>query len=141
MRSLLALALTTIILAACGSTAVKPEPLEKLQWKIAGDESARPMTLQFDVKEKRASGFAGCNNYGGTYTLDHNQLSFGPLMSTKMACAENARNQTEQQFLEALSHVDSYVFERDALTLYDENAAQLLRFHAMPADARAHDAR
>ncbi len=141
MRHLLALALTTLILAACGSTPVKLEPLEKLQWRIASDDSARPITLQFDAKEKRASGFAGCNNYGGSYTLDHNQLSFGPLMSTKMACADNARNNNEQVFLEALSHADSYVFTSDTLTLFDDNAAQLLRFKAMPADTNAPNAR
>lgn len=140
MRALLALCLT-LVLAACGDAPVKAEKFETLPWQIAGDNSARPITLQFDAAEKRVSGFAGCNRFGGSYTRDHNQLSFGAMMSTKMACVDNARNQTEQQFLEALSHVDSYALEGDTLTLFDANAAQLLRFKAMPADASAHDAR
>lgn len=141
MRALLAFALTTIILCACNSEPVKPQALEKLQWQIAGDDVARPITLQFNAQEKRASGFSGCNNYGGSYTLDHNQLSFGLLMSTKMACADAARNKTEQVYLDALVRADSYVFTQDTLMLHDADAAQLLRFEAMPADANAHGTR
>lgn len=139
MRTLLALA-TTITLVACSGTPVKPEKLEAMHWKVAGDESARPITLQFDAAKKHASGFSGCNRFGGSYVLDHNQLSFGPLMSTKMACMDNARNKTEQVFLDALSRSDSFVFEHDTLTLYDAHAAQLLRFHAMPAEVNVRDA-
>ncbi len=141
MRALLTLAVTTLILCACGETPVKPQALEQQQWQSAGDDNERPITLQFDAQEKRVSGFSGCNRFGGSYTLDHNQLSFGPLISTKMACAENDRNMTEQTFLEALSHVDSYLYATDTLTLFDANAAQLVRFHAMQADMSAHDAR
>lgn len=138
MRTVIA---ALMMLAACSSAPQATEAFERLQWQVAGDESAQPITLAFDAKENRASGFSGCNRYSGSYTLDHNQLRFGAMMSTKMACADDARNRTEQQFLEALAHVDSYAYEQETLTLYDANAAQLLRFRAMPADVSTRDAR
>lgn len=140
LRPLLALA-AVVLVASCSSTPEKPEPLEVTAWQVAGDSSARPITLQFDAHEKRVSGFSGCNRFSGPYTLDHNQLSFGALMSTKMACMDNARNKTEQVFLDALSRVDSYMHEANTLTLYDANAAQLIRLSAMPADASASHAK
>jgi heat shock protein HslJ len=46
----------------------------------------RPLTLRLDPAGKRASGFAGCNRYSGSYELAGNSLKFGPTIMTKMAC-------------------------------------------------------
>lgn len=132
MRSLLALALLAMI-AACGSTEAPPHPLEKTLWHVPAANDPRPITLQFDATEKRVSGFSGCNRFSGSYTLEQNQISFGPLMSTKMACADAARNTTEQTFLDALSRTDSYLYENDTLTLFDAHALQLLKLRAQSA--------
>jgi putative lipoprotein len=48
----------------------------------------RRATLRFGTDSARAAGFAGCNRYAGTYTVDGQTLHFGPLLMTKMACTE-----------------------------------------------------
>jgi len=48
----------------------------------------KPGTLTLVEGEGRASGFAGCNRFSGTVTASSGRIQFGPLMLTKMACAE-----------------------------------------------------
>ena len=48
----------------------------------------KPGTLRLAEDEGRASGFAGCNRFSGTFTTSAAQVQFGPLMMTKMACSE-----------------------------------------------------
>lgn len=132
MRTLFA-ALALLVLASCGDAPTPAHPFETTVWQIPGANDPRPITLQFDHAQQRVSGFSGCNRFSGTYTLDQNQIHFGPIMSTKMACAESHRQATEQTFLDALSRVDSYLHETNSLTLYDAHALQLLRFYAQQA--------
>lgn len=47
-----------------------------------------PATLLFDAVSGRASGYAGCNQFSGSYTLSSNSITFGPLAMTRMACAK-----------------------------------------------------
>jgi heat shock protein HslJ len=55
--------------------------------------------------QRHASGFSGCNRYTGTYMLQDGKLGFGPLASTRMACA-GARGELEGAYLDALAHID-----------------------------------
>lgn len=43
-------------------------------------------TLVFDTTEKRISGNGGCNRYNTTYKVEGTKITFGPVMSTRMAC-------------------------------------------------------
>jgi heat shock protein HslJ len=58
------------------------------------------------------SGSAGCNTFSGTYTTDGASLTFGPLASTKMACAEPAMT-VEGAYLTALAGVTGYTIGAD----------------------------
>jgi heat shock protein HslJ len=49
----------------------------------------------------QATGFAGCNDYSGSYKLDGSNLTVGPLVSTKKACEQAVMDQ-EAAFLTAL---------------------------------------
>jgi heat shock protein HslJ len=62
------------------------------------------------------SGIASCNNYFGSYTVDGDSLSFGPLGSTLMACEGPIQDQ-ETAYLTLLSQVDAYAVDGDTLTL------------------------
>lgn len=42
-------------------------------------------SLQFDTSATRAFGFTPVNNYNGAYTLSGTSLTFGPVVSTRMA--------------------------------------------------------
>ena len=75
----------------------------------------RAPTLRFDSMEGRAAGFAGCNRFGATYVLRGDSLTFGPVMSTKMACSEGM--ELEQSYAAMLTSVVSYVADGSTLTL------------------------
>ncbi len=72
-------------------------------------------TLEFGA-DGTVSGFAGCNTYNGSYSLEGTTLSFGPLASTKMGCPPPA-SEVESAFLQALSGVTSFTLAPDRLVL------------------------
>lgn len=84
---------------------------------VLADASTGP-SLRFDA-DGRVSGGSGCNRFNAAYTLDGEGLRFGPIASTKMACVEPGRMQSEQSFLDALAQVDRFDIDSDGrLQLY-----------------------
>lgn len=63
---------------------------------IAGSK----VTMRFEPKG-RVSGIASCNRYGAAYTVEGDNISFGPAMTTRMACPPDIMAQ-EQRFLRVL---------------------------------------
>lgn len=109
------------------ATAATPTPapssITNRDWSLTSvGELMNPMgqgnrapTLRLDSGESRASGFAGCNRFSGPYTLSGDSLSFGALVSTKMACAQG--NDVETAYLAALGTVRSFSVSDSVLTL------------------------
>lgn len=105
--------LLIIALAACtpASTPVEPEFLD-VEWVVVEldgvavePDSARPaLTLTLGREEQRASGHAGCNQFGGTWRGAADSLSFGPLAMTKMFC--EGRMDLEARYGQALGQVN-----------------------------------
>ena len=85
--------------------------------EIAGASASgeAPITLQLGA-DGRASGRGGCNGYGGPYTLAGDALHFGPLASTKMACAPALMDQ-EQRYFDTLAQVARYAVADDGALL------------------------
>lgn len=75
----------------------------------------RRATIRFEADTSRATGFAGCNRYFGSYTLAGTTLRFRPVGMTRMACAEGM--QLEQQLSAALDATRSYTLNANQLTL------------------------
>lgn len=75
------------------------------------------------------AGYAGCNQYSAPYTVTDNQITLGPIVSTKMAC-EGEQGEREATFLAALQQTAGYEIERDSLTLFDVNGNALIMFTA-----------
>ena len=73
-------------------------------------------TLRFDADSARVAGFAGCNRFGGSYTVEGSTFHFGPLAMTRMACAEGM--ELEQRLARALQRVDRYVTAEDWIEFY-----------------------
>ena len=48
-------------------------------------QTTRPATLLL-AEDGRASGSAGCNQFGGPYTLTVDEIRFGAIAMTRMAC-------------------------------------------------------
>lgn len=79
----------------------------------------------------RVSGSGGCNRYTGKATLSGAGLSFGPMASTRMACAPVAMSQ-EQRFFQALQGVKSWRLSREGkLELLDGAGKVAVRLDPM----------
>jgi len=63
------------------------------EWGLAGGGD---QYIQF--REGRAAGHSGCNRFTGSYTQQGESLKFGPLASTKMACAPERMEQERAWF-------------------------------------------
>ena len=118
--STIALCLMIILLHACTSqrqaatgaaSSSDTSLLMQAQWQLktlggqpVPSSMARAPFLKFS--EGAVQGSAGCNSLRGAVTFPGNgQLSFGALMTTKMACEGM---DTEMKFLEALRAVDHF---------------------------------
>jgi heat shock protein HslJ len=69
------------------------------------------------VGQRHASGSAGCNNFNGGFTVDGQQLTFGPLATTRKACADPAIGQQETDYLAALASTRTFSSTSSMLTL------------------------
>jgi heat shock protein HslJ len=76
------------------------------------------------------SGKSGCNTYNGTYKVNGNQITIGPLASTRMACSdpEGVMDQ-EMQYLAALQNASTYKIEGNALELRTSDGALAANFN------------
>jgi copper homeostasis protein (lipoprotein) len=112
------------------------DPLENTYWKLTRlgnkpvfvQDRQREPSLILHPENHRMSGSGGCNRLMGSYTLTGEQIGFGHVASTKMACAEGT--DTEQAFLEVLTQVRTWNVMGQHLELYDAKGVLLARFEA-----------
>jgi heat shock protein HslJ len=73
-----------------------------------GSAGGAAITLNFSTQggQRKTNGFSGCNRFAGTYDLAGGELSFGPLASTRMACAPGPGSALEQPFLQGLADIE-----------------------------------
>lgn len=94
-----------------------------------GDEAVpegdRAPNIVFEQDAGRVNGYAGCNRYSGTFTIDDKVLSFGPLMSTRMACDQLA---LEGVYMRALKEAVQWRFSNGVLSFRDKKGAEIARF-------------
>lgn len=110
-RLALPLALVGATLAGCATegTTLETERTYQVEWigeRPLIDRSHLTLTLGHDG---RAYGNAGCNHWFASYTLEGERLSFGPVGSTRKACAPALMEQ-EQRFLDFLPNVQRWDF-------------------------------
>ena len=142
MRILTSLLTVSLTLFGCQPKSSPPPPADASgaapsivdrEWALAslGDNLApvgtggNPVTLTLQSSDHRAFGNAGCNRYSGPYRLTGDQLTFGPAISTEMACEEGT--DVENAFLAMLPAVTSYVATDSSLTLVGDGGS-LARF-------------
>jgi heat shock protein HslJ len=75
----------------------------------------------------RAAGNGSCNRFSGTVEISGDSIGFGPLASTRMACAEPISTQ-EGKYLSALQQAERFAFDGPALLIYSKGIPQPLRF-------------
>ncbi|MBP1731994.1 MAG: Heat shock protein [Deltaproteobacteria bacterium] len=109
-------------------------PLESTRWKLArlGDkpvivrDGQRGPELILQPEHRRVAGSGSCNRISGSYTLTNDQIKFGKLATTRMACADGM--ETEKEFLASLERVRKWNILGQYLQLYDEEGRFLARF-------------
>ena len=72
-------------------------------------KSSKDFSLTFNA-DKTVNGTTDCNNFSGTYSIEDGQITFGPFMSTLMACEDSQ----EQEFISMIK--DSKI----SMTLVDD---------------------
>ncbi len=125
--------LVAFLFVACSSAA--PSALINRQWQLIEirDQppiaAGQPVTIQFDPTD-RVSGFAGCNGFSGQYRVAGATITVSKVISTMMACADDAVTAQEMAFHQALSDATRYELTAGILSLLDRNGVVVLRFQA-----------
>lgn len=120
------------VLAAGGTGGTLQGPLWSLQRYANGSAMVDvPASVEANAtfENSRIAGNGGCNRIGGDYTVDGASISFGPLMSTMMACG-SPQDDVEKAYLAALGKAATFTATADTLTMYDASGAELLGFTA-----------
>lgn len=115
------LALTTAALAA---SPMGPSG----KWRIvavSGADGLDPARAQADVTQDRFASTVGCNRIAGKATFSGNTLTFGAMMSTRMACPPPL-DEVERAYLAALEAVRGFRFEGTNLVFLGEDGAPLV---------------
>lgn len=155
----LAIMIVALLLSACtlvqpmaagdtGEPAVAPAgdelPLVGAEWTlvsldesmgVAFDAAESPVSIAFG-EDGSVSGSAGCNRFNGGYTDEGDTLSFTPLATTRMMCAE-AQMAVELAVLNALQGSVPYTIDGSTLTL--STASGALVFEGAVAAAKGVD--
>lgn len=126
------------------ATAIDTKQLEGL-WTlktIKGEEAAGKFgkaddavpTLNFDITENRVGGKSGCNGYGGSFSLNNDQLIIGQLISTQMACPNL---DAEHEYIKALSDTSIIALPSSDVLQISKNGSLLLEFNRAKTDSVA----
>ena len=124
---LLVFVLTGLTLAgACSGGAPEEASLAGVTWGLVsysnetGTHTALEdidVTLNFDMEEKSLGGSAGCNLYGGDYTVDGSSLTIHSIFNTEMYCMTEGVMEQERDYLQALAMAASFDVDGDTLTI------------------------
>jgi heat shock protein HslJ len=99
---------------------------------VSGDAvSSVPAGVEasIDIAGGRVDVRPGCNSGGGPVEITADTLTFGPIVTTKMACEANAMS-VETAVLAVLSGAVGYAIDADVLTVTAGGAG--LMFRAAP---------
>ncbi len=119
LRLVLIAALAALPLAALAAT---DDPLTSLAGSEWGFPDAGDAHIQF--RDEEVSGFSGCNRFFGSYSFVSGELTFGPLVTTRMACPPDKMD-AERKVLALLEAVKTADASHKSLVLKDASGAVL----------------
>jgi heat shock protein HslJ len=137
----LSMSLAALLLVACSPAASPTEPapgggtLAGTAWSlrsIGGTDLPGGVIVTLDLTGDQASGTSGCNQYGGSYTVDGSSITFGPMAVTEMACPDPQMS-VEAAYLSAIAAATTWAIPADVpvgtqLTMSGSDPAQQLVF-------------
>ncbi len=119
-----------LLLGACAS----PQPAEPThflsgtKWLRMDDLNANPHGATMDFTGSRASGYTGCNRWTADVTEVGENLRFGMVATTEMACISPMQRDTERNFLRVLDQTRYAHFDQESLVLMDSQQHQIAQF-------------
>ncbi|WP_079254060.1 META domain-containing protein [Endozoicomonas arenosclerae] len=135
------------LLAACSSSdkkmVVTPTEVEGKTWVLSSLDGQPPVdgkrvTLEFQSasdKDGKVSGRGPCNGYFGSYTMQEDELQFGRVGSTMMACPEPVMKQ-EMAFFSAFQQVDTMTSNGEMLVLKSRHSKEQMTFVSESAEVK-----
>lgn len=112
-----------LLISACvGSRRVAENDIENKTWLLTSYNGKTPIenrraTIQFI--DGQVSGSTGCNQYGGGYQIEGDEIILKDLYSTEMACMEpEGIMEQEQAYLELLRAAARFKVVEGVLTFY-----------------------
>lgn len=125
--------LCLIVSFSCGSSAPenKADKLISIQWYLTSlnGKAVDRISLDFEIpyinfsKEKKFTGFTGCNNFSGNYNYDNSKLVLDPGAITKKYCD----NSIETEFLDVLKKVSAFEINENVLVLLN-GSQEIMKF-------------
>lgn len=123
-----------LLLSACGDDEpAGPEALEGQTWVltqfVAEDGGTEIVDVGVDAEfdGESVAGTSGCNRYNASYEASGNELSFGPIAGTQMACPEPQMS-VEAHYLQLLESVATFEVEGRAMSMADGEGTPVLQF-------------
>ena len=115
-------AAVTMVSCAPGSSGGEQSTFELAGSEWGLESGADVPFIQFTV-ESKAVGNGGCNRFNVIDIQSEDQLSFGPIMATKMACMDLDK---ETEFFKKLGETTSFEGDRLKLVLKSDSGEALL---------------
>ena len=118
-------------------SAVTPLTLEGTHWQASGINNgkggvvsaANTQLATARFQDGKVSGNASCNSFNASYEMTGDQITMGPVMTTRKHCAEpDGIMDQEQEYLQALSRVRVYELTNAGLKLRDEKGSLQVNF-------------
>lgn len=120
MKKLYWIMIAMFMLAACGGANSIVGGWELVSY---GDTSNQATATSIDFntfidfsEDGELTGNVGCNSFGGDYKVDGNQITFGSIISTLMAC-EDPIGAQESAVLQTFTDTATYTLNGDTLTI------------------------
>lgn len=142
MRYFVLLSLISLIIVGCVGTGQSIAPTrgydpqavigKTWQWQstitaVEKIKVAQPESYTLRLNENgRAELRFDCNRGGGAYQISEGKLSFGPMMSTRMACPEGSLDAT---YMQQLQGVNQFFVEGDSLYLELPAESGIMQFN------------
>ena len=100
--------------------------IQRKRWRLIQLEGKlqeqSPVWLEFDTVTHRISGNGGCNKLAGKYVVAADAITFQEVISTRMACVDQAANERESTVLRLLTnHTYTFDVADQTLQLYDSS--------------------
>ena len=115
------------LLSACGG--INPrDTLNGTSWILTSIDNTPPLNgtkLTVAFTGGKLNGSSGCNSYSGSYEINGEKISTGPIAMTLMACMDTDMMDQEQSFLAYLGDLKTFIRSEGQLQFFRSDGKAL----------------